>query len=175
MDEIILISDDYVIPEQEYIAQKSVEKKNSFVKFENDPRITKVGSFIRKYSIDELPQLINILIGDMGFSMVVFSIAAIYIKNKWFKIYFLIVALAGGYGMTQWRSRLFLLRPLPHCLTVCPALAACRQCPGTRNRGHKRALCAPSVADGGLGGPESGQSAAGLARGLPESAARRGR
>jgi len=29
MDEIILISDDYVIPEQEYIAQKSVEKKNS--------------------------------------------------------------------------------------------------------------------------------------------------
>jgi Sugar transferases involved in lipopolysaccharide synthesis len=66
MDEIILISDDYVIPEQEYIAQKSVEKKNSFVKFENDPRITKVGSFIRKYSIDELPQLINILIGDMS-------------------------------------------------------------------------------------------------------------
>jgi Sugar transferases involved in lipopolysaccharide synthesis len=65
-DEIILVSDDYVIPEQRYIAQKSIEKKNSFVKLENDPRITKVGYFIRKYSIDELPQLINILKGDMS-------------------------------------------------------------------------------------------------------------
>jgi undecaprenyl phosphate N,N'-diacetylbacillosamine 1-phosphate transferase len=35
--------------------------------FENDPRITTVGKFIRKTSIDELPQLINILKGDMSF------------------------------------------------------------------------------------------------------------
>lgn len=34
-------------------------------KMKNDPRITKVGKFIRKYSIDELPQLVNILRGDM--------------------------------------------------------------------------------------------------------------
>lgn len=35
-------------------------------KMENDPRITKVGKFIRKTSIDELPQLINVIKGDMS-------------------------------------------------------------------------------------------------------------
>lgn len=34
---------------------------------ENDPRITRVGAFIRKYRIDELPQLINVLRGEMSF------------------------------------------------------------------------------------------------------------
>lgn len=36
-------------------------------KMKKDPRITKVGKFIRRYSIDELPQIINILKGDMSF------------------------------------------------------------------------------------------------------------
>ncbi|MCL4366865.1 sugar transferase [Patescibacteria group bacterium] len=41
-------------------------KKNSY-KLKNDPRITKVGKFIRKYSVDEMPQFFNILKGEMSF------------------------------------------------------------------------------------------------------------
>jgi len=37
------------------------------VTYNNDPRITKVGSFLRKTKINELPQLINVLKGDMSF------------------------------------------------------------------------------------------------------------
>ena len=42
------------------------EMSGPMFKMKNDPRITKVGRFIRKTSIDELPQLINVIKGDMS-------------------------------------------------------------------------------------------------------------
>lgn len=44
----------------------SNEMDGPVFKIKNDPRITPIGHFIRKYSIDELPQLFNILFGDMS-------------------------------------------------------------------------------------------------------------
>jgi lipopolysaccharide/colanic/teichoic acid biosynthesis glycosyltransferase len=65
-EEIMLVGDDFVVAESDFSKQKEEEINNAFIKIENDPRVTKVGRFIRKYSIDELPQLFNILKGDMS-------------------------------------------------------------------------------------------------------------
>lgn len=52
--------------EKDYASNKKTAAGSAFFKLKNDPRITKVGNFIRNTSIDELPQLWNVFIGDMS-------------------------------------------------------------------------------------------------------------
>lgn len=61
-----LFENDKKICENLFLKQKKEKDEGKFIKFSNDPRVTKIGKFIRNTSIDELPQLFNVLKGDMS-------------------------------------------------------------------------------------------------------------
>lgn len=84
------------------------EKDNvGLFNYADDPRVTKVGKFIRKTSIDELPQLFNVLIGDMSLvgprPAVTYELGDFDTLNKRFKKRFMV--LPGITGLAQVSGR----------------------------------------------------------------------
>ncbi|AUD07402.1 sugar transferase [Spirosoma pollinicola] len=62
--QLVLFDKNQPICEKLYLEESKGTAK--FMKFRNDPRVTRLGTFLRNSSIDELPQLFNILLGDMS-------------------------------------------------------------------------------------------------------------
>ena len=60
------VNSDYLITKDPRFKKLYNEWKRTNFKLHEDPRVTKFGKFIRKYSIDEMPQLFNVLRGEMS-------------------------------------------------------------------------------------------------------------
>ncbi len=58
--------DTHALKIEEELIQKQSQRDWPLYKIQNDPRKTKIGTFIERYSIDELPQLYNVILGNMS-------------------------------------------------------------------------------------------------------------
>lgn len=75
-----------------------------FIKIKNDPRITRVGKFIRKTSMDELPQLFNVLFGEMSLvgnrPLPVYE-AELMVRNNWAERFLAPAGITGLWQVTK--------------------------------------------------------------------------
>ena len=62
----LISKEGFTVCETHYRVQQKNSTTPAFLKIVNDPRVTRVGTFLRNTSIDELPQLFNVLMGDMS-------------------------------------------------------------------------------------------------------------
>ena len=72
-------------PLEDILTEEQLEEYKSNYKITNDPRVTKFGKFLRRTSIDELPQLFNIIKGDMsivGPRPIILDELKLYKENK---------------------------------------------------------------------------------------------
>jgi lipopolysaccharide/colanic/teichoic acid biosynthesis glycosyltransferase len=88
-----------------YSPEEEVATKTAFVKLKDDPRVTRFGEFIRRTSIDELPQLFNVIKGDMslvGNRPLPLYEAEMLTSNEWSQRF---MGPAGVTGLWQIKSR----------------------------------------------------------------------
>ena len=92
------------------MVQDAEKQGTGLFNYEDDPRVTRSGRFLRDHSLDELPQLINILKGDMSIvgprPCVVYELGDYATLNKRYKKRFEVIAGLTGYAQIQGRNEL---------------------------------------------------------------------